>query len=340
MAVGVQLFPRFHASRLDRPAQVSAGGMLLATGVALRAIAQPLPVDVPFRPGALLLSAMLALVAVGLVVRAFARGIGGGIRPAPSASRALLPATMGASLVLTLVLGLAACVALAQGAIVVPFAQDEALIHLELWGFASTMALAVGGRVFPRFLLLQPTRDWLIRPGLALWALGSLGTPVVWVLFDGAPAARSGTAVAQFVAAVLFVVGLRLYELPARDSGTPSVTNPTRRWTRLVFAALLTAAAANLGIATAEALGVTVTLTQISAARHLLAQGFFLPLIVLMAARILPTYSGYMLRRPRLLAALVWALLVGATLRGGAELIGGTAGAGVRSSAWVDYWQS
>jgi hypothetical protein len=41
MAVGVQLFPRFHATRLDRPAQVSAGGMLLATGVALRAIAQP-----------------------------------------------------------------------------------------------------------------------------------------------------------------------------------------------------------------------------------------------------------------------------------------------------------
>ena len=92
MAVGVQLFPHFHATRLDRPAQVSAGGMLLATGVALRAIAQPLPVDAPFRPGALLLSVMLALVGVGLVVRAFARVMGGGIGPAPSAWRALLPA--------------------------------------------------------------------------------------------------------------------------------------------------------------------------------------------------------------------------------------------------------
>jgi hypothetical protein len=44
----------------------------------------------------------------------------------------LLPATLGISLVLALMLNLVACVELAQGAIVVPFAQDEALIHLEL----------------------------------------------------------------------------------------------------------------------------------------------------------------------------------------------------------------
>jgi len=214
---------------------------------------------------------MLALVGVVLVIHAFARVIRGGVGPPPSGWRAVLPATMGASLVLTLVLNLAACVALAQGASVVPFAQDEALIHLELWGFASTMVLAVSGRVFPKFLLLQPSHDRLFRPALALWALGSIGTPLVWVLLDGAPAARSATALAQLVAALLFVAALRLYELPARESGTPSVTNPTRRWARLAFASLLTAAAANLGIATAEALGLTVTSTQISAARHLLA---------------------------------------------------------------------
>jgi len=86
---------------------------------------------------------------------------------------------------------------------------------------------------------------------------------------------------------------------------------------------LLAAAAANLGIATAEALGAAPTLTQLSAARHLLVQGFLLPLIVLMAARILPGYSGYMLHRPRLLGALVWSLLIGAALRSGAELVGG-----------------
>jgi len=323
MAVGVQLFPRFHASRLDRPAQVSGGGLLLATGVVLRAIAQPLPVDAANRPGVLLLSGLLTLVGVGLVVHAFAHVIRGGVEPTPVGWGALLPATLGASLFLALVLNFAACVELAQGAIVVPFAHDEALIHLELWGFASTMVLAVSGRVFPRFLLLQPTRDRLIRLALLLWALGSIGSPAVWLLLQGAPTARSLTAVAQLLAAVLFVTGLRLYEFPARASGTPYVTNPTRRWARLAFAMLLAAAAANLGIATAETLGVTITQTEVSAARHLLVQGFLLPLIVLMAARILPGYSGYMLHRSRLLGALVWSLLFGAALRGGAELVGG-----------------
>jgi hypothetical protein len=257
------------------------------------------------------------------VVHAFARVIRGGVEAAPSGWRALLPGTLGASLILALVLNFASCVELAQGALVVPFAHDEALIHLELWGFASTMVLAVSGRVFPKFLLLRPTRDRLIRPALALWALGSIGTPAVWVLLQGAPAARTLTALAQLLAAVLFVAGLRLYEVPIRASGTPYVTNPTRRWARLAFAMLLAAAAANLGIATAEMLGVTTTVTQLSAARHLLVQGFLLPLMVLMAARILPGYSGYMLRRPRLLGALVWSLLIGAALRGGAELVGG-----------------
>ena len=134
---------------------------------------------------------------------------------------------------------------------------------------------------------------------------------------------RALTALAQLLAAVLFVAALRLYELPARESGTPYVTNPTRRWARLAFALLLAAAAANLGIAIAETLGASASVTQLSAARHMLAQGFLLPLIVLMAARILPGYSGSMLHRPRLLGTLVWSLLLGAALRGAAELIGG-----------------
>src|SRR5439155_4471930 len=104
MAVGVQLFPRFHASRLDRPAQVSGGGLLLATGVVLRAIAQPLPTDAAIRPGVLLLSGVMTLVGVGLVVHAFASVIRGGVEPAPRGWRALLPATLGASLILALVL--------------------------------------------------------------------------------------------------------------------------------------------------------------------------------------------------------------------------------------------
>ena len=42
-----------------------------------------------------------------------------------------------------------------------------------------------------------------------------------------------------------------------------------------------------------------------------------------MAARILPGYSGRMMRQPRLLSAMMWTLLIGAVLRFVAELFGG-----------------
>ncbi|MBV9578762.1 MAG: hypothetical protein JO057_09250 [Chloroflexi bacterium] len=73
----------------------------------------------------------------------------------------------------------------------------------------------------------------------------------------------------------------------------------------------------------AESLGAaTPTLTELSAARHV-AQGFQLPLIVLMAARILPGSSGQMMPQPRVLAATMWTLFTGAALRFVAEHFGG-----------------
>ena len=139
MAVAVQLFPRFHASRLDRPAQVSLGGLLVALGIVLRVVGQPLLPPSTLRPALLIGSGVLELVGVLLAVHAFARVIRSGTQPRPSGWRALLPATMGISLLLALALNVLASVELANGSLVVPFEQDEALIHLELWGFASSM---------------------------------------------------------------------------------------------------------------------------------------------------------------------------------------------------------
>jgi hypothetical protein len=208
---------------------------------------------------------------------------------------------------------------------VVPFVLDEALLHLELWGFASSMVLAVAGRIFPRFLLLQPTRERMLPYALALWALGSFGVAVVWLAGQGAAAPRALAALAQLAGASLYVLALRLYETPARPSGTPHVTDSTRRWARLAFALTLVAGAADFGLALVEALGYPPALTGLSAARHALAQGFLLPVMVVMAARILPGYSGHMLQRPRLLARLVWTMFAGAAVRFVAELLGGYA---------------
>ena len=325
MAVGVQLFPRFHSTRLEQPAQVSLGGLLLALGIVLRLVGQPLLPPAPLRPAIVVGSGVLELVGVLLAVQAFAKVVRGGVQPAPGGWRALLPATMATSLLLALLLNLYACLQLADGPLVVPFAQDEALTHLQLWGFASSMVLAVSGRIYPRFLLLRPTRDGLLKIALSMWAVGSLGLPIVWLTAAEVPLLRAAAALAQLLGAALFVVGLRLYEPPVRQSGMPHVTTPTRRWARAAYALLLAACAADFGAALAEASGVPISVTRLSAARHLLAQGFLMTVIIYMAARILPGYSGYMMHKPRLLAGLVWTVLVGAVLRGGAELTGGYA---------------
>src|SRR5918912_760884 len=79
---------------------------------------------------------------------------------------------------------------------------------------------------------------------------------------------------AQLAGACLYVAALRLYEMPVRPSGMPHVTDPTRRWARLAFALMLVAAAADFGLAAAEAASLAAgrpaapALTDLSAARH------------------------------------------------------------------------
>jgi hypothetical protein len=249
----------------------------------------------------------------------------GSVNP-PRGFGLVLPLTTALSLLGALLLNVLACLDIsASRAIVVPFNGDEALLHLELWGFASSMVFAVSGRIFPRFLLLQPTHERLLRVALVLWAIGSFGVPLVWAGLAGSPLPRLLAYLAQLLGACLYVLALRLYETPSRPSGTPHVTDPTRLWARVAFALMLLAAAANFGLALADVFGFVPPSISLSAARHGLAQGFLLPLIVVMAARILPGYSGWILHRSRLLPGMVWTLFVGAALRLGAELLGGYA---------------
>jgi uncharacterized protein involved in response to NO len=109
-----------------------------------------------------------------------------------------------------------------------------------------------------------------------------------------------------------------------RASGTPHVTNPTRRWIRHAFAFLAASLVIQTGLFAREAAtGILATSTELSGARHALAQGFLLPLMVSMAARLLPVYSADVLRHRLRLEITVDLLLLGALVRVTAELVGG-----------------
>ena len=213
MAVGVQIIPRFHSSTLDRPRLVSLGGLMLGTGVVLRAFGQPAPPSTP-RSVMLVLGALLALIGVLFAVYAFSRVIRQSVQPGPRGARALLPAILGSSLLLGLVLnGIVAIRLAADGSSLVPLYLDEALVHMELWGFATTMVLAVAGNIYPRFLMLRPTRERILVPALLLWGIGSLGMPLAWALAGEQPAGRLIPAMAQLAGIMTYLAALRLYRV-------------------------------------------------------------------------------------------------------------------------------
>lgn len=332
IAVALQLFPRFLAAPLRHPGRALQGGILVALAVVARLIAQPL--EPGLVRGGLLLLAALGVPAGALLAGSAFHGLSRqSLQPAhgPAASWRRFVAVGGLALGGALVLHTWVVLGLLVGGVMAPTGPNEALIHLALAGFATCLVFGVASRVFGRFLLLS-TRPGLESslPGLAaayglgltLVALGWLADAPwsAWVRFGGA---LLETAVLLYW---LWLVGL--YNQPSRASGTPYVTNPTRRWVRFAFGFLVFGLASSAFLYGREALvNVVPRATELSAARHALAQGFLLVLMVSMAVRLLPILSADVLRHRWLPELMVDLLLAGALLRVGAEMIGGYAGA-------------
>src|SRR5213078_1261811 len=118
--------------------------------------------------------------------------------------------------------------------------------HLELAGFATSLVLAVSSRVFGRFLLLRTRSSFeLLVPRLAVgWAAGLLLVATGW-LVGAAPGAwlRLVGSLLQLGVLLTWLILVGLYAAPSRPSGTPYVTNPTRRWIRIAFVLLVVALA-------------------------------------------------------------------------------------------------
>lgn len=322
MAVATRLMPRLHGAQLVDAELISVGGLTVAAGVILRAVT-PAWSHSPPRDALVALSGLLTLWGIVLALYAFGRTVRGGTRR-QAMRPLLLPFTMVSSLLAALMLNLAASIGLASAWDVVPPALNEAILHLELWGFASTMILAIARNTWPNLLLLPPAASGALLPALVFWGIGSLGVPLTWLFAANVPGPRALMMAAQLAGALLYVVGLRLFEPPARASSLPRVTNPARAWARVAFGFLLASAAMNVTATVGElGNGFSATFTSLSAARHALAQGFVLPVIVLMASRILPGYSASMMRHPRVFSGLMWGLFAGALLRAGGEAIGG-----------------
>ncbi len=325
VAVGLQLFPRFLSAPLTNADRATWGSGLVALSLVARLIGQPLA---PGPERVTLLSFAAFGLPLGVLVAASAfHALRKSQAPPPTVPAgawrrwlAIGGLSLGGALALYVWSGLL----LANGDAVVPPNVDEALIHLELAGFAACLVYAVASRVFGRFLLLR-TRSALEAsiPWLSLlWLSGLLLVSLGWLL--AIPAWRWIGAVVELgvLGVWLWIIGL--YDRPSRESGTPYITNPTRRWVRLAFVMLVLSEALQVGLFGREVLlGGAPSSTELSAARHALGQGFLLPLMVAMAARLLPIFSADVLKHRLRIELIVDLLLVGAAVRVVAEAAGG-----------------
>jgi hypothetical protein len=327
-AVGLQLFPRFLGAPVQHAERATWGAVAISLALLARLATQPMTAG-PLRAAGLAVAGIVLPLGALLAGFAFHGLSRRSVQPSrgPSAAWRRFVAVGGTALGAALVLYVWSSVLLVKGDLMVAQGLDEALTHLELIGFSACIVFAVASRIFGRFLLLR-TRPGLEARlpllalgwgvGLALVASGWLVDPRwgVWVRFLGS-VIELGVLVSW-----LWLIGL--YDQPSRASGTPHITVPTRRWVRCAFAFLAVGVVLNTIAYGREALeGVAPTIAVLSAARHAVAQGFLLPLMVSMAARLLPIYSADVLKHRRQLELIVDLLLVGALLRVGAEAVGG-----------------
>ncbi|HEX5414730.1 MAG TPA: hypothetical protein VFZ25_03630 [Chloroflexota bacterium] len=320
------LLPGFLAAPLRRQRFLLVGGWLVALGLLARISSQPLDLGLP-RSGLLGLSAIGETLGFGLCLYGLADLPRRSLQPSGLWRRLLIVGV--AFLALGLALNLVAVGTLVAGHALVPAALDAALVEAELWGFAGFLVFGISRKLLPHLLQLQISDDRRIRLGAVSYGSGvtlAIAAALVDPLSRSAaiPLLAFGAAGLKLLGVVLVLDGLRIFRGPARASGLPTISGPVRRWVRTAFGWLLLAAflGALYALPTLlNGMGITVGgFFEAGAVRHAMGQGFLLTLLTALGARMLPGYSAWAIRHPRVAEVIFGLVTAGATLRVAGEI--------------------
>jgi hypothetical protein len=202
-------------------------------------------------------------------------------------------------------------------------AQQDVTWHWILWpaalfGFAGSWILGVGRRIFPVFLDWETRWPGAERPVFALYQLGVIGWsagawPGEHVAFG---ASRGVGAVLLLVSVPWFAAILGLFG--SRPSGVTG--DRDRGYARYIYAAwiwlfvgLLFGPAWTLGALAGGRYG---SITVLEFARHAIALGFVTQMIMGVASRVVPVFTGHPLWSPRARDLAFWLLNLAVALRG------------------------
>lgn len=309
LGVGFFFLPRLRGAPLAAPSILPWILGLMATGLGLRAIAQPILAVVggPAPGGALAASGLFELAAATLAVGTLAATVRRGppLRQRPGLAP-VLPYLVAGFVALWLALAANAVLTFAAGSSLHPLVSldgDNLVVQMGLAGFVVPISVAVSARSFPLFLWLRvPSRSALrlslvpFLVGLALRLWGTLGGPVVGTLLGDL---LEGAALIAF-AVVLQVVPPRRREglTPTEDrhyvKSVEYLLVPAYVW--LVVAGLLDIASGIQIFALSLPISADMEI-------HALGSGFITLLILGMGQRMLPGFAGRRLAS----VGLVWA---------------------------------
>jgi len=312
LGVGFFFLPRLRGAPLAAPSLPPWILGFMATGLGLRAAAQPALALYrgPMPGAALAASGLLELAAATLAVGTLAATARGGppLRQRPG----LLPvlpylvaafAALWLALAANAALTFAAAVSLRS---VIPPAGDELMVQIGLAGFLVPISIAVSARSFPLFLWLRVPSRPALQLALTPFLFGLLLR--CWGALDGPVAGAHMGELMEGGALIAFAVILQVVPLRRREGKAPS---EDRHYIRpveylLVPAYLWLVVAGLLDVAAGTAVFGLILPVSADMGIHALGSGFVTLLILGMGQRMLPGFVG----RQVASAGLVWATVI------------------------------
>ncbi|MDQ6858457.1 MAG: NnrS family protein [Chloroflexota bacterium] len=271
MGVGLHALPRFRGAGPPARSLVWTAYAGTVSGLALRALAQPIP-EFPARGALLLLGG--ALPVVGTI--AFAAAAIGSLLAGRNAHRPDELIIGAGVVVFPMAALLIALEAVGSAPLIVDQTTDDRALWTMLLGGIGTLIFGVWARLAPGFVAALPARPRLLLAGVALWLAGvavfAAGTGAgAWLLLAGLATTTHA----------LSVFGPGIARQPLRDHA---------RLTRIGVRSAFAWAFVGIGILAAGTLGVAGSYLQVSAARHAIGLGFVTLMLYAVGARALPAF--------------------------------------------------
>ncbi|MDD5542525.1 MAG: DUF1858 domain-containing protein [Acidobacteriia bacterium] len=320
MGVAYHVVPRMKATKLWNEFFAETSFVLMAAGVLLRGIFQPLMAGNTHIAGIVITSALLELVAIGLFVLIILKTL----QSSPQSNEGFEKYLMAGS-TWFLLMGLAnvgiVMTMAAQNSNSIPEALNWSLRHLQLDGFITMFIFGIGRRTVGVFMGKKSPNNTLDRWVFGSWNAALMARMAADLMMHQAatPWARGlllASASVELLAIVGFIYNLHIFGKSTVDlSGTPL----PRDYEKFVYQSYAWLAAATVMIFSFSIYqfmtGQVVAHALMGAYRHALTVGFITMMIMGYSNRIVPVFTGHRIYSTRLLNAAFVFMTAGNLLR-------------------------